>query len=204
MTLTIWVGFVAACIIIQMIPGPTILTVVAWSLAHGRRLALPLALAVAAGDATALLLSLFGLGLLLQASANAFFVVKILGAAYLIWLGVDMMRKGIAAQLPTADTAVPLRRMVFQTWLVTALNPKGITFFLAFMPQFVNPTQAAAPQLALLGATFVILAAINAAAYALLAARTRRWLNTPGKTSALSLGGGGLLCGAGVWTFLTR
>ncbi|MEM6986471.1 MAG: LysE family translocator [Pseudomonadota bacterium] len=203
MTLTIWISFAIACIVIQMIPGPTVLTVVAWSLAHGRRLALPLAIAVAAGDATALLLSLFGLGLLLEASATAFLVVKVLGAAYLIWLGIDMMRRGIAAQLPKTESA-PLQRMVFHTWLVTALNPKGITFFLAFMPQFVNPNAPAAPQLTLLGATFVVLAALNAAGYALLAAHARRWLNRPSTTRPLALGGGGLLCGAGLWTLLSR
>ena len=203
MTLTIWISFAIACIVIQMIPGPTVLTVVAWSLAHGRRLALPLAIAVAAGDATALVLSLFGLGLLLEASATAFLVVKVLGAAYLIWLGIDMMRRGIAAQLPKTESA-PLRRMVFHTWLVTALNPKGITFFLAFMPQFVNPNAPAAPQLTLLGGTFVVLAALNAAGYALLAAHARRWLNTPSTTRPLALGGGGLLCGAGLWTLLSR
>jgi len=118
-----------------------------WSIAHGRRLALPLAMAVAAGDATALVLSLFGLG---------------------------------------------------------ALNPKGITFFLAFMPQFVDPSQPAAPQLALLGTTFVVLAAFNAAAYALLAAHARRWIDSPARRRPLALGGGGLLCGAGLWTLLAR
>lgn len=203
MTLTLWLGFALACIVIQIIPGPTVLTVVAWSLAHGRRLALPLALAVAAGDATALLLSLFGLGLLLETSATAFTLVKLLGAAYLIWLGISMIRHGITARMP-ATTDAPLRRMVFHTWLVTALNPKGITFFLAFMPQFVDPTLPAAPQLAVLGATFVVLAALNAAAYALLAAHARRWIDSPGQNRPLALGGGGLLCGAGLWTLLAR
>lgn len=203
MTLTVWFGFAIACIVIQVIPGPTVLTVVAWSLAHGRRLALPLALAVAAGDATALLGSLFGLGLLLSTSATAFTVVKVIGAAYLIWLGISMMRRGIAAQLPGTGDA-PLRRMVLHTYFVTAVNPKGITFFLAFMPQFVDPSAPAAPQLSILGATFVVLAAINAAAYALLAARARQWIDRPDRTRQLSLGGGGLLCGAGLWTLLVR
>lgn len=203
MTLSVWLGFALACIVIQMIPGPTVLTVVAWSIRHGRRMALPLALAVAAGDATALLLSLFGLGLLLQASSTAFLVVKVLGAGYLIWLGVTMMREGLTPRLPDTGST-PLRRMAFHTWLVTATNPKGITFFLAFMPQFVDPTTAAAPQFAVLGATFVVLAAINAAAFALLAAQARPWLTSPRSTRPLALGGGGLLCGAGLWALLVR
>ncbi len=203
MSFTLWLGFVVTCAAILVIPGPTVITVVAWSLAHGRRLALPLALAVAVGDATALLLCLFGLGVLLETSAAAFLAVKLAGAAYLFWLGVNLIRNGIQLSLPQADNA-PLTRMLFHTWFVTACNPKGITFFLAFMPQFVDPSQPVAAQLALLGTTFVVLAAINAAGFALLAANARQWLNAPEHSRPLALGGGGLLCGAGVWTLLAR
>ncbi len=101
MTLAAWLAFVAASTVLLIIPGPTLLTVISYSLSHGRRARLPLVAAVALGDSTALLLSLLGLGALLAASAFWFTVVKTLGGLYLLFLAVKLLRAGVAARLDT-------------------------------------------------------------------------------------------------------
>jgi hypothetical protein len=111
--------------------------------------------AVALGDSTALLLSLLGLGALLAASAFWFTVVKTLGGLYLLFLAVKLLRAGVAARLDTPQAGAASRwRLFANTYLVTALNPKGIIFFVAFLPQFIQPARALLPQYLVLGLTF--------------------------------------------------
>ena len=140
MPIELWLTFVAASAVLLIIPGPTILTVISYSMAHGRRANVPLVAAVALGDSTALVVSLLGLGALLATSAFWFTVVKGVGSLYLLYLGVKLLRAGIS---PTevAAPAIPSSRwhLFANTYLVTALNPKGIVFFVAFLPQFVIP-----------------------------------------------------------------
>src|SRR6266481_1954622 len=96
MTIDIWLAFVAASAVLLIIPGPTILTVISYSVAHGRSANVPLVAAVALGDSTALVLSLLGLGALLAVSAFWFTVIKLAGGLYLIYLGVRLLRAGIS------------------------------------------------------------------------------------------------------------
>ena len=103
MSIQLWLAFVAASAILLIIPGPTILTVISYSIAHGRRANLPLVAAVALGDSTALVVSLLGLGALLATSAFWFTVVKWVGGLYLLYLGVKLLRAGITA----AELAAP-------------------------------------------------------------------------------------------------
>ncbi len=105
-----------------------------YALGQGMRAALPLAVGVALGDFTAMTLSLLGLGAVLAASATLFTVLKFLGAAYLIWLGVQLWRAGGTMRAEARNDGTGALRMVGHAWLVTALNPKGITFFVAFCP----------------------------------------------------------------------
>src|SRR5688572_11559729 len=155
MPLELWLAFVAASAILLVIPGPTILTVISYSMAHGRRANVPLVAAVALGDCTSLLLSLLGLGALLAASAFWFAVVKVTGGLYLLYLGIKLLRAGIApAKLVAPPAPGSMWKLFGNTWLVTALNPKGIVFFVAFLPQFVNREADINPQLLLLAATF--------------------------------------------------
>jgi threonine/homoserine/homoserine lactone efflux protein len=201
-----WLAFVAASIVLLIIPGPTILSVISYSMAHGRRARWPLVAAVALGDSTALCVSLLGLGALLAASAFWFTVVKWAGGLYLLYLGVRMLRAhgaSVAAQaMPAA--AVSRWKLFASTWLVTALNPKGIVFFVAFLPQFISPASPAAGQLWILAITFVTLAAVNASLYALFAATASRWLASPAAQRTFHLAGGSLLSGAGIWALLAR
>lgn len=205
MSMQLWLAFVAASAVLLVIPGPTILTVISYSLAQGRRARLPLVLGVALGDSTALVLSLLGIGTLLAASAFWFTVVKTVGGLYLLYLGVKMLRAGVSP-LEVLKPAAPLARwrLFANTWLVTALNPKGIIFFVAFLPQFLNPTAELRPQLWVLALTFVTMAAVNAGLYAVFAGAARRVLASPAAQRGFHLGGGSLLSAAGVWALLAR
>ena len=205
MSLELWPAFVAASALLLVIPGPTILTVISYSLAHGRRANVPLVAAVALGDSTALALSLLGLGAVLASSAFWFAVLKSAGGLYLIYLGVRLLRRGVASAEIVAPAAPGSRwRLFANTWLVTALNPKGIVFFVAFLPQFVTPGADVARQLWILAVTFVFMAIVNATLYAVFAAAARRMLATPRAQRGFNLAGGSLLTGAGVWALLAR
>ncbi|CUI65304.1 LysE family translocator [Achromobacter sp. 2789STDY5608621] len=205
MSLETWLAFVGASALLLMLPGPTILTVISYSLTHGKRARLPLVLAVALGDSTALALSLLGLGALLSASALWFTVVKTVGGLYLLYLGVKLLRAGVApATLPRAGSAGSRWKLFANTYLVTALNPKGIIFFVAFLPQFIDPAGDVTRQLWTLSATFVACAGLNATAYALFAGSARRLLASPRAQRGFNLGGGALLSAAGIWALLAR
>lgn len=205
MSLQLWLAFVAASAVLLVIPGPTILTVISYSLSHGRRAKAPLVAAVALGDSTALVLSLLGVGALLAASAFWFTVVKWVGGLYLIFLGVRLLRAGATASAVMSDAAETSRwRLFANTYLVTALNPKGIVFFVAFLPQFIQPAAPVAEQLWVLAATFVVLATLNAAVYAVFAGSARQLLASSRAQRAFHLTGGSLLAAAGIWALLAR
>jgi threonine/homoserine/homoserine lactone efflux protein len=200
-----WLGFVAAATVLLIIPGPTILAVISYSIAHGRRANFPLIAAVTLGDSTALVLSLLGLGTLLRASAAWFAVIKIAGGLYLIYLGIKMLRAGVSP-LKMVEPSVRLSpwRLFMNTYLVTALNPKGIVFFVAFLPQFINSSAPVVPQLWLLAATFVALATTNATLYATFASSARRLLSSQRAQRRFNISGGLLLSVAGVWALFAR
>ncbi|WP_419899668.1 LysE family translocator [Roseomonas sp. USHLN139] len=200
MPLETWIAFLAAAAVVLAIPGPTILLVIGQSLGGGRRAALPLVAGVAAGDLTAMTLSLAGLGALLATSAALFTVLKWAGAAYLVWLGVKLWRA------PVEGASVPLgaRQAWRQAFLVTALNPKSIAFFVAFVPQFIDPALPFLPQAAVLVASFVTLAALNALLYALAAGRLSGAVQRPSVRRILNRTGGGMLVGAGLATAAMR
>jgi threonine/homoserine/homoserine lactone efflux protein len=203
--LELWLAFVAASVVLLILPGPTILTVISYSVSHGRRANLPLVAGVALGDSTALLVSLIGLGALLATSAFWFTVVKFAGGLYLLYLGIKLLRAGSSA--PTiANPEAPhsLWRLFASTYLVTALNPKGIVFFVAFLPQFLNSSAPIGPQLWVLASTFVVLAALNAGLYAVFASTAREFLATPTAQRRFNIVGGSLISAAGVWALLAK
>ena len=205
MSFELWFAFAAASAVLLVIPGPTILTVISYSMAHGRRANIPLVAAVALGDSTALVVSLVGLGALLATSAFWFTVVKWVGGLYLLYLGVRLLRAGISAS-ELAPPAAPgsLWRLFANTYLVTALNPKGIVFFVAFLPQFIRPGEQVTRQLWMLAITFVAMATVNATLYAAFAASARKLLSSPAAKRRFNVAGGSLLSAAGVWALLTR
>jgi len=200
-----WLAFVAASIVLLIIPGPTILTVISYSVAHGRRANFALVAGVALGDSTALVLSLVGVGALLAASALWFSVVKWVGGLYLIYLGVKLLRAGASVTALATPAAPSSRwRLFANTYAVTALNPKGIIFFVAFLPQFISPQAEVTRQLWILALTFVALATLNATLYAIFAASARRLLASPRAQRRFNLAGGSLLSAAGLWALAAR
>lgn len=196
MDLTTWIAFVVAACLLLAIPGPTILLVISYAISGGRKSAWATVPGVALGDFTAMSASLLGLGAILSASSSAFMVIKWIGAAYLIYLG---WRAWVTR--PEKRATVEPRRshtIMAHTFLVTALNPKSIVFYVAFLPQFLQPDLPLTPQLLLLGGTFLILATLNATVYALLAAQVQTHIKSPRAQIFLNRLSGGILMSAGV------
>lgn len=205
MPIELWLAFVAASVVLLIIPGPTILTVISYSMSHGRRANVPLVTAVALGDSTALVVSLLGLGALLSASAFWFTAVKWAGGLYLMYLGIKLLRAGISpSEIARPAAPVSRWRLFANTYLVTALNPKGIVFFVAFLPQFISPSVDVTRQMWVLSLTFVALATTNATLYAVFAASARKLLSSPRAQRRFNLAGGSLLSAAGVWALMAR
>lgn len=201
MSLEILITYILTTTLILVIPGPTIILVISQAVTHGRRSVVPLVAGVIAGDFTAMTLSLLGLGAIMAASATLFAAFKWIGAVYLLYLGVRLWRARPEHSLSQHRVKDASPHVLFKSaYIVTALNPKGIAFFVAFLPQFVRPEQPATGQILILGGTFLLLALINATLYALLAgqlretikrSRVRRWFNRCGATA---------LIGAGIFT----
>jgi len=165
----------------------------------------PLVVGVGLGDATALAFSLLGLGVVVAKSAWAFTAIKLLGGAYLIYLGLSMFKQGSTASKPSdTDGEKSAKAMLLDTWLVTALNPKGIVFVIAFFPQFLNRDANIAMQLWIMSLTFLFLAIINAALYAVFASRMSQWVSSSKVGRTMQHGAGSLLIAAGVWTLAAR
>lgn len=200
MTFETWAAFAAASSVLLVIPGPTVLLVVSYALGQGWRTALPMAVGVALGDFTAMTLSMLGLGALLATSATLFTILKWVGAAYLVYLGIKLWRAGGTLDAAPRTDAVSAAKMLGHAWLVTALNPKSITFFVAFLPAFLDPKADFLTQMLVFETTFLVLAFANAFGYALVASRARRFASDPRAIGVVNKVGGGLLVGAGVAT----
>lgn len=196
--LATWIAFVLAAEALLILPGPTDMVVVSYALTQGRRSAWASVPGVTLGDATALVLSLLGLGALLMASAELFNAVKYAGAAYLIYLGIKTWRAPVPAQI---EDAPPLRkgawRITAHTYVATALNPGGIVFYVAFFPQFIDPAKPLLPQVAVFGGTFVVMGTINSILYAALALQVRRLVTGYRARKAMNRATGGVLIACG-------
>lgn len=205
MSIELWITFIVASIVLLLIPGPTILTVISYSISHGYKAKIPLILAVALGDSTALALSLFGLGVLLAESAFWFQAVKWVGGLYLIYLGLKLFMAGVKPAVVSKNEDKASSRALFvNTYLVTALNPKGIIFFVAFLPQFINTDVNINPQLWILAATFVALATLNATMYSVFASKAQQALLSPKTQRLFNVFGGSLLVTAGAWALSAK
>ena len=205
MSLELWLAFVATSAIILVIPGPTILTVVSYSLAYGRRAYVPVTMAVMLGDTTAIAFSLLGIGTLLATSALLFAIVKWAGGLYLIYLGVKLLTvKASAVDAPPAAAKESAWRLFGKMYAVASSNPKGIVFYVAFFPQFIRPYGSVLGQLPILALTFVFLGFVNVSMYSVFAASSRKVLTTRRARRGFNLAGGSLLSAAGVYSLLVR
>lgn len=204
MSFETWLAFAAASTVLLIIPGPTILLVVSYALGQGWRAALPVSIGVALGDFTAMSLSMLGVGALLATSATLFTALKWIGAAYLVWLGVKLFRAGGVSSVQPERDAASVGRMIGHAWLVTALNPKSITFFVAFLPQFLDRHGDFWSQMLIFESTFLALAFANAFGYGLVASRARTIFSSERAIRMLNRAGGTMLVSAGVATVALR
>lgn len=205
MPLHTWLAFIGASLVILLIPGPTILLVIGDSLANRGRSAWSTVAGVAAGDTTAMAVSLAGAGALLAASAAAFTVLKLVGGSYLVYLGLRSILNARRLRDDAPEATIPMqqksaRRRFLSAWTVTALNPKSIGFFVAFVPQFISADQTFLSQGAILLPTFVCLAALNASMYALAARLLANRLTSAAAQRRFGYTGGAVLVGAGTIT----
>jgi len=200
MSLEFWLAFVAATTVFLLIPGPTLLLVIGYALSYGRRPALSAVLGVALGDLVAMTVSLAGLGAVLAASALWFSVLKWLGAGYLIYLGLKQWRRRADVAEIVEPISTSNRSLIFNAFVVTALNPKSIMFFIAFLPHFIDPARPALAQMLILGATFWVLAIVTASAYAYMSGTLGMLFRTARFRRNVDRLGGSVLIGAGVLT----
>ncbi|MEM8915707.1 MAG: LysE family translocator [Pseudomonadota bacterium] len=202
MTWDVWITYAIACTILLAVPGPTIMLVITHALTKGRRSGFYTVPGVILGDTAALILSLAGLGAILAYSASLFTVVKLIGAGYLIYLGIQLWRAkvdgGPALTESNGAGSKDGWALGAHAFAVTTLNPKGIVFFIAFLPQFVDQDGPILLQLTILGGTFVVLGGLNAAIYAYLAGSFSKFLGSTYWRRIINRGGGGFLIGAGV------
>ena len=205
MALELWFAFVVSSCVLLVVPGPTVMLVVSTALSKGKGTAWSTVPGVALGDVTAITASLAGAGAVLAASSTLFTAMKLVGAAYLVWLGIKLWRaKPETAEFQALETPRGGRSLFWQAYVVTALNPKGIVFFVAFLPQFLDPRAAALPQFLLLGTTFVVLATVVVTLWAMLAGKLRERLRRPAALRLVNRLGGSFLIGAGLLTAAVR
>lgn len=203
---TVLLVFVLASLAILIVPGPTIALVVTRSLAQGPGVALPLVAGVGLGDLVAASLALTGAGAILAASAVGFTFVKIAGAAYLIWIGLKLaFSRQETIDVNEPASASRLSRAAFRdAFLVTVLNPKGILFFIAFVPPFIDPSRDYLTQAALFVSLFTFLGVVNGVAYATFANFFGRVIRRPSVLTPVRRAGGFVIVMAGIAALFAR
>ncbi|TCJ95128.1 LysE family translocator [Nocardia alba] len=200
-------AFAVASLIIIVIPGPNVLFAIGRALTLGRRSAVLSVAGAVAGSFVPLVAVSVGLGAVLMASATLFLIVKVVGAAYLIYLGIATIRqrKELAAALRSDAPGIGGSRVLRQGFIVGATNPKTIVFFGAVLPQFAVPADGALPaQMLILGAIFLTIQALSDGCWALLAATARSWfVRSPRRLETVGSTGGLMIIGVGAGMALT-
>lgn len=204
-----WIAYAVATEVLLIIPGPTVLLVVGYAITRGRGAALWAVAGSCLGITFAFGITFAGLGAVLSASATAFTVMKWVGAAYLVYLGVQMWRAKSETTLMVDDGRLGSKKVRHRStflhgFITTILNPKVVVFLVAFVPQFMNLTAPALPQAILMTATFVILAFLSDGAYAVFASRARQTVMDARTLKWVQRAGGSLLIGAGLLTAATK
>ena len=194
-------AFALAAVVLIVIPGPSVLFTIGRSLAYGRRGGLLSVLGNAIGTLPATTLTALGLGQLIAESIVVFTAVKIAGALYLMYLGVQAVRhRHDHVAVPSEQSQAPSsRRQLWQGVVVGVTNPKTLVFFIAVLPQFVSPGAGSVPlQLAVLGGMFAAIALVCDSVWALVAGTARTWFGrNPRRLSQMGAGGGVMMVGLG-------
>lgn len=207
MSFATWIAFVIAGTVIAISPGSGAILSMSHGLAYGVKKASATVLGLQLGLILVLVIAGAGVGSLLLASVLAFTVVKVIGALYLIWLGISQWRARVeASDVPTAGLAIlpTFGRRVMTGFLTNATNPKGIIFMVAVLPQFIAQDAPVLPQLAILGATMVTIDTIVMHGYALLASSMQRWFRDPHAVKMQNRFFGGVLMVVGSLLFFVK
>lgn len=202
----LYATFCLAVIVLAVIPGPIVTLVIANSLRNGTRTGLATVAGTASGSAVLVAAGAVGLTTLLTLLSSVFDIVRWIGAGYLIWLGILAWRSHAGVADPAALNAGPrsARAVFLQGFMIAVTNPKTILFYIAFFPQFIDRTLPAAPQLAVMSVTMVVIAALSDCCYALLAGRARGWFTAPARRRLQARITGSLLIGTGFGLLLAR
>jgi homoserine/homoserine lactone efflux protein len=198
----LYAAYVLACLLATLIPGPTVTLIVANGLRYGTRPALLNVIGGQIGLGLMLLTVLVGLTSLIGALGGMFDWLRLAGAAYLIWIGWKLLRAPAEAE-SAAAMPCPRGGFVLQGLLVMLANPKGLLFFGAFLPQFIDPNAAFLPQALLLGLTAMVMGATTDSIYAVLAGRAQNLLSRR-RMLLINRAGGACLIGGGIWLAFTR
>ncbi|MDO9196564.1 LysE family transporter [Rhodoferax sp.] len=199
MALSTWLAFFAASWAISISPGAGAIAAMSAGLNHGFRRGYFTTFGLILGIWTQVIVVAVGLGALVAASGTAFLVVKWLGVAYLIWLGIAQWRAPPTPMVANADrgTVVTRRSMILRAWMINAVNPKGTVFLLAVVPQFINLSQPLLPQYLIITATLTFTDLVVMAGYTVLASRVLGALKSPDHIRAMNRIFGGLFVLAG-------
>jgi len=190
MALHAWLVYLVAAVGLSLTPGPNSMLVLTHGALHGHRRTLYTVTGGVVGFTTLIGLSMLGIGALLETSAGALTVLKLVGGAYLVWLGVQLWRAP-PIRLAT-DAAAPRARgaTLFRQGLLTAVsNPKGLLFYGAFLPQFIDPQRELWPQFVVMATVFVAIEIVVEILLARLAHRVRPWLERSGRRFNRACGG---------------
>jgi homoserine/homoserine lactone efflux protein len=202
MSLELYLAYVAACIVLVIVPGPTVTLIVANSLKYGTRAGLINIAGTQLGLALCIGIVLLGLASLVAALGWWFDVVRLAGAAYLVWLGWKLLRS--SGSLDEPESALrPHGGFFVQGFAVLMSNPKALVLFGAFFPQFIDPNGDYISQVILLGITAMVVALVFDGLYAILAGRAGAFL-TRRRVRLVSQASGLCLIGGGVWLALAR
>ena len=204
MSLQAYLAFVAACIALALLPGPIVTLVIANGLRHGTRAALTNVAGAQAGLAIVIGIVAVGLTSLMATMGYWFDWVRFAGAAYLVWLGIKLIRSPVEGLNADEPPAPPRGGFFLQGFLVLLSNPKVLVFFGAFIPQFMDMSSDHLPQVALLGVTFMVIAARHGCDLRAVGRPGARVLLGPPRTRLVSRISGGFMIGGGIWLALTR
>ena len=203
MSLAVYLTFLLACVVVITVPGPTVMLIIANSLRHGRRAGLLNVAGTQVGLAITVGVVLLGLASLIAAMGAWFVWVRLVGAAYLIWLGFKLIVGSGELEAGGATPRKPRGGFFVQGLVVALSNPKTLLFFGAFFPQFMDGTHDFASQVLIMGATSMTVAALSDSAYALLASRAGCALSSR-HVRLITRTSGGILIGGGLWLALSR
>lgn len=199
MSIEVWISFVLASMMLCFTPGPTVFVVMGQSLNHGKKSVIPLVSGVLTGDIIAMSISFAGLGALLATSATLFSAFKWIAAGYLIYLGLKAWFT--KSNVDELDTTHKKSGEIFKEALVvTALNPKGIIFFIAFFPLFINTSNAVWPQMLIMGISFLMASLLSASFYSFFSGYLRSKIKSEKFQNAFSKLSGSMLIGASAVT----